>query len=356
MFRILAVNPGSTSTKIAVYEDEKEIFRKTFEHSAEKIEAFDALMDQLPYRTGLITACLKENDIPLDTLSCIVGRGGMLPPVKAGGYLINEAMKTCLIQHPKMIHASNLGALIADEIAKPLSIPAYIYDAVVSDEMLPEAHITGFPEIGRQSFCHVLNSKAAARKAAESQNKKYEDMNFVVAHMGGGISISAHQKGRIIDSVSDDAGPFSPDRSGSVNLMYLVDLCYSKKYKKEEVLKKVRGQGGMKAYLGTHDCKKIEEMIQKGDKCAELIYRAEGLQISKGIGIMLGVFDEPLDGIILTGGMAYSDRLTGMIKKRLEHLLPVVVMPGEFEMEALALGGLRILRKEETVNIFSYKQ
>lgn len=349
MFRILAINPGSTSTKIAVYDEEKEVFTESIEHSAKELGQFEKLTDQFDYRKEIVLKSLEKYNIPLTTLSCIVGRGGMLPPIKTGGYLVNNKMKDCLIHHPKIEHASNLGALIASAIAEPLNIPAYIYDAVVSDEMLEEARITGFPEIQRQSFCHVLNARAMARKAAQSVGKKYEDMNYIVAHMGGGVSVSAHQKGRMIDSVSDDAGPFSPDRSGSINLMYLVELCYSGKYTKSEMMKKIRGKGGLKAHLGTHDCREVEKMIVAGDEHARLIYKAQALQISKGIGIMMGVFDEQIDGIILTGGLAYSEMLTGMIMRKLEHILPVILMPGENEMESLALGGLRILRGEEQV-------
>lgn len=347
MYKILTINPGSTSTKIAVYEDDHEILSHSFEHTMEDLAGFSKLTDQLPFRTNLILDLLDEKGMDLSDLSCVVGRGGMLPPVSAGGYEVNEAMKDVLTHRPSMQHASNLGALIADEIANPLNIPAYIYDAVVSDEMLPEAHITGFPEIERISFCHVLNSRAMAMKVATESGKRYEDMNYVVAHMGGGISVSAHHKGKIIDSVSDDAGSFSPDRSGSVNLMYLVDLCFSGGYTKEDVLKKIRGNGGLKAHLGTHDLREVEKMIDDGDKHAELIYNAQVLQISKGVGIMLGVFEEPIDGVILTGGLAHSNRLTGKVIKRLEHLIPVTVMPGENEMESLAKGGLRIISGKE---------
>ena len=241
---------------------------------------------------------------------------------------------------------------MARAFSKPLGIPAYIYDAVTSDELLPEARVTGFKEVTRTSFCHVLNARATSHKYAETLGRKYEDMNLVVAHLGGGISISAHSHGRIIDSVSDDAGPFSPDRSGSLNMLYVVDMCYSGKYTKPEMLKKLRGEGGMSALLGTHDCQEIERRIQKGDEWAALVYKAQALQISKGVGIMLGCFTELIDAVILTGGLANSKMLTGMVIDYLHNLVKVVVIPGENEMEALALGALRILRGEERVHEF----
>ncbi len=352
MYDILTINPGSTSTKIAVYEDENFLFGETFSHSAEELAQFETLNDQIPFRTCLILNYLKEKEFVLSRLSCIIGRGGMLPPIETGGYLVNEGMKEVLRERPAMQHASNLGALIADEIASPLHIPAYIYDAVVADELPPEAKITGFPEIERQSFSHVLNARAMARKAAEQAGKKYEECNFIVAHMGGGVSIAAHAKGRMIDSVSDDAGPFSPDRSGSVNLMYFADLCFDKGYTKHQIMKKIRGAGGMKAHLGTHDLREVEKRIADGEEHAKIIFDAMALQIAKGVGCMMGVFEEPIDAVILTGGLAYSENLVNQIQKRIRHLLPVIVLPGENEMESLALGGLRILRGEETAKTF----
>ena len=226
-------------------------------------------------------------------------------------------------------------------------------NVVTSDELLPEARITGFKGVTRTSFCHVLNARATSHKYAETLGRRYEDMNLVVAHLGGGISISAHRHGRIIDSVSDDAGPFSPDRSGSLNMLYVVDLCYSGKYTKKDMLKKLRGEGGMSALLGTHDCREIERRIQEGDEWAALVYQAQALQIAKGVGIMLGCFTELIDAVILTGGLAYSKMLTDMVIGYLHNLARVVVIPGENEMEALALGGLRLLRGEEPVHTFA---
>jgi butyrate kinase len=306
----------------------------------------------LDYRVALVRGWLGQEGFDLASLSAVVGRGGILPNVVAGGYEVDDALADCLRDHPVFEHASNLGGRMARSFAVPLGIPAYIYDAVTSDEMLPEARVTGFREVTRTSFCHVLNARATSHKYAQAMGRKYEDMNLVVAHLGGGISISAHSHGRIIDSVSDDAGPFSPDRSGSLNLLYVVDLCYSGKYTKAEMLKKLRGEGGMSALLGTHDCREIERRIGQGDEWAALVYKAQALQISKGVGILLGCFTELIDAVILTGGMAYSKMLTDMVIGYLHNLCRVVVLPGENEMEALALGVLRILRGEESAHVY----
>jgi len=346
-YKILAINPGSTSTKIAVYIDEQELFSETINHSDEELAKCVSLREQFEMRKNLIREVFHRRKFDTAELDAVVGRGGLLPPVKAGGYLVNEAMKRRIIYGPIISHASNLGALLAAAVAKPYGIPAYIYDAVSADELKPVAKITGIPEIERQSFCHVLNSKATARKVAQGFGKKYEEMNFIVAHLGGGISISAHERGKIVDVISDDAGPFSPERSGSVPLHYIVDMCYSGKYSKQELLKKLRGMGGLKAHLGTHDCQEIERMIANGDEKAKLVYEAQAYQVAKGIGELSPTIDGEIDGIILTGGMAYSEMLTSLISKRVDFIAPVYVVPGENELEALALGALRILRGEE---------
>jgi butyrate kinase len=351
-YQILAINPGSTSTKIAVYCDEKEVFSESIDHSDEELAKCTRLKDQFEMRKALVLKALEEHGCSPSMLSAVVGRGGMLPPVNAGGYTVNEAMKRRIIQGPIVAHASNLGALLAAAVAEPVGIPAYIYDAVSSDELKPVAKITGIPEIERQSFCHVLNSKAMARKAAGKVGKKYEDMNYIVAHLGGGISVSAHEHGKIVDVITDDAGPFSPERAGSVPLLYIVDMCYSGEYSKKEILAKLRGMGGLKAYLGTHDCREIETRIQKGDVQAKILYEAQAYQISKGICELLPALTGGPDGIILTGGVAYSKMLTDMVEEHVKRFAPVLLMPGENELESLALGALRILRGEEGVSEF----
>ncbi len=350
--RLLILNPGSTSTKVAIFDDDRSTFQHSIPHTNQDLSPFPTLNDQLDYRVSLVRDTLTQAGISLDTLSAVVGRGGIIPGIVAGGYLVDEGLLDCLRHYTIFEHASNLGGLMAHAFAAPLEIPAYIYDAVTSDELLPEARITGFKEVTRTSFCHVLNARATAHKYAQIRGRRYEDMNLVVAHLGGGISISAHSHGRIIDSVSDDAGPFSPDRAGSLNLEYVLDMCYSGKYTREQMMRKLRGEGGLSALLGTHDCREIERRIQDGDQRAALVYKAQALQIAKGVGIMLGCFVEPIDAVILTGGLANSKMLTGMVVGYLHNLCRVVIIPGENEMEALALGALRILNGEEKLNQF----
>lgn len=352
--RILAINPGSTSTKIAVFEDEHELFHMTVEHTAQELALFNRITDQMELRAIQVEEALLTHGVTPDQLSAVVGRGGMLPPVLSGGYAVNERMKTLLEGDSLPEHASNLGALLADRVARPLGIPAYIYDAVSADEFSEVARITGIPEIERHSFCHVLNSKAMGRKYAKSVGKRYEELNLLVVHLGGGISVSAHQKGKIIDSISDDAGPFAPERSGSVPLSYIVDMSYSGLYSKKDIMRKIRGSGGLAAYFGTSDRREIEALIAKGNEQAKRVYEAMSYQIAKGIGNLCTVFDGPIDAIILTGGMANSEKQIEMISKRVAFLAPIAVLPGENEMESLALGALRILKGEEEAHEFSY--
>jgi len=352
-YTILAINPGSTSTKIALYEDETLIFFDQAEHSDEDFAGLTDVLDQLEFRLEVIYTILNKHQVVLSKLSAIVGRGGLLPPVNAGGYLVNERLKNMILSGNLSPHASNLGALLADKIAAPLEIPAYIYDSVSSHEFREIAMITGIPEYLRHSQCHVLNSKAMGRKVAEKYGKRYEDLNLIVAHLGGGISIGIHEKGRIVDAIGDDAGPFSPERTGSLPLLYIVDLCYSGQYTKREMVRKIRGMGGIKAHLGTHDCRLVEKMIAEGNEKAKLVYEAEAYQIAKGIGELAPVLCGNIDFIILTGGIAHSEMMTGMITERVKYIAPVEVMPGEVEMEALAFGVLRILRGEELPSIFT---
>lgn len=347
-YRILAINPGSTSTKVAVYENERELFRENAIHSQEAMVAYgNDIILQMPLRMKVVKEILAENDIDEKTLSAVVGRGGMIPGLKTGGYYADEALCQVVRDGGLTPHASNLGALMAKETADSLHIPAYIYDAVSAADLPELATITGIPEIRRQSYCHVLNSRAMAIEYARQQGKRYEDMRLLVAHLGGGISVSAHAGGKIIDVITDDGGPFSPERCGSVPLTYIVDMCFSGRYTKAEVMRKMRGRGGLVALLGTSDCQEIERRIRDGDKEAEKIYQAQAYQIAKGIGELTPTLESRMDAIILTGGLAWSKKMTKMVRKYVERIAPVVVMPGEKEMEALALGALRILRGRE---------
>lgn len=346
-YKILAINPGSTSTKIALYEDEKEILVKTLDHPFEEIEKYEKVMDQFQMRKGIVLLFLKENGYDINKLDAVVGRGGMLPPVKSGAYKVNDLMVDVLVNRPFQEHASNLGASIAYEIANSIGKMAYIYDSVKVDEMNPIARISGMIAIPRSSTSHVLNSRAMAMKIAKKYNKKYVDMNFVVAHMGGGVSLSVYEKGQLVDVIADDEGPFSPERSGRVHCRALVNLCFSGQYDKKTIDKMLSGNGGLKAYLGTVDAREVEKMIENGNEDAKLVYEAMAYQIAKGIAELSSVVKGNVDAIILTGGIAYSKILTGWIKERIEFIAPVEIMAGENEMESLVLGTLRALKGEE---------
>lgn len=350
MERILVINPGSTSTKIAVYDGEQQVFLENINHPVAEIGQYKTTYDQLQYRIDAITSTLAKEGIGTDAFDCVMGRGGGIAHLATGGYEVNQALLTSAKDHPLFDHASNIGAALAYHFAQSSGCKAYIYDAVSAETLLPVAKITGLDGIRRTSICHVLNSRAMSIKYAKEQGKRYEDMNLIVAHMGGGITVSAHCHGRIIDNVREDSGPMSPTRSGAADTMDIVDLCYSGKYTYEQMAKKVRGDAGLTDLLGTHNAREIERRIEEGDEYAKLVYDAMGYQVAKYAAMMLGCFTEPVDAVILTGGIAHSKMVTGYIKAHLEHTVKVVVMPGENEMEALAFGGLRILRGEEAAN------
>lgn len=354
-YKILAINPGSTSTKIAVYEDEQMIFSKAINHSSKELEAYKNVTDQFEMRKEQILNSLKENDFKKEKLDAIVGRGGILPPVKSGAYLVNDIMIERLKNNPLVEHASNLGALISYEIAKELGLNAYIYDSVSVDELDNVARVLGFCEVERTCLSHALNSRAMAIKFAKENNKDYKDLNLIVAHLGGGITISAHKKGKMVDVVSDDEGPFSPERSGRIPVKKVIDMCYSGKYSYKEMLKKVRGKGGIVAHLDTVDIREVENMIENGDNKAKLIYDALIYQVGKGIGELSTVLKGKVDEIILTGGIAYSKNLTKELEERVKFIAPVNVLPGENELEALSYGILRILRGQENYREYEEK-
>ena len=352
MYLQLVINPGSTSTKLAIYEDDKKIVQENISHDGNELAAYKNLIDQVPFRMEIIKDFMARNGTKAEDLSAVMGRGGLVPGLKTGGYQVNDDLYTALSGPISSPHASNMGGLLARDIAKPLGIPAYIYDAVTSGELQEVASITGIPDIKRRSFCHVLNSRAMAIKYAQSIDTEYEKLNLLVAHLGGGVSASVHEQGRIIDSLGDDDGQFSPERAGSVPGLELVRLCYSGKYTEAEMMKKVRGKGGMFAHLGTSDCLAIENMVLAGDKHAELIFKAQAYQIAKGIGLLSIVLKGKCDAIILTGGLARSKMLTDWVTEYVSYIAPVVVMPGENEMEALALGGIRLLSGQEQPNTY----
>lgn len=347
-FQILTINPGSTSTKIAVFEDEKEVFSKTLRHSAEELSPFSTVASQFQFRKDIIMSELKQAGIDIHSLHAIVGRGGLVKPIESGIYEVNEALAHDL-EYPVMgEHASNLGGLIARDIAKEINsgVKAYIADPVVVDELQPIARLSGHPALNRVSIFHALNQKVIARTYAKKVGKKYEELNLIVAHMGGGISVGAHYQGRIIDvnNALDGDGPFSPERSGSLPTDALVEICFSGKTK-AEVKKMLVGEGGVVAYLGTNDMRTVEDKATTDPKYA-LIQDAMCYQIGKEIGAMAAVLKGKVDAILLTGGIAYGKPLTDCIREMVAFIAPVEVYPGEDEMRALAMNGLMVLRGE----------
>ena len=356
-YKQLIINPGSTSTKLALYEDKEKVVQENVEHDAAQMQQFDSIADQIPFRMGIIRDFMARNSIQEKDLSAVMGRGGLVFGLKTGGYEVNDDLCEALVNDRlSQPHASNLGGLMARELARPLGIPAYIYDAVTGGELTEVAKITGIRDIERRSFCHVLNSRAMAIRYAQENGLDYNKLNLIVAHLGGGISASVHAQGRIIDSIGDDDGQFSPERSGSVPSLELIRLCFSGDYTKADMVKKVRGKGGLFAHLGTSDCRVIEKMIKDGDQHADLVFQAQAYQIAKGIGLLSIVLKGKCDAIILTGGVARSQMLTDRIKEYVSFIAPVAVLPGENEMEALALGGLRLLSGEETARQYAIPQ
>ncbi len=354
-FRILAINPGSTSTKIAIFDNDKQVMEETLRHPTEEINKYTHIFEQYDFRMNVILDTLNEKGINLTKLSAVVGRGGLLKPMKGGTYAVNDAMIEDLKVGVLGEHASNLGGVIAHEIASKLNIPAFIVDPVVVDEMAPVARVSGMPEIPRISIFHALNQKAVARRAADEMVRDYHDCNFIVAHMGGGISVGAHEKGWVVDvnNALDGEGPFSPERSGGLPVGDLAKLCFSGKISHGDLKKKIKGQGGLVAYLNTNDGREVTQMIQDGNQEAELIYKAMAYQVSKEIGACATVLKGKVDAIILTGGLAYDKTFIGWIKEHISFLGNVIVYPGEDEMSALALGGLRVLKKEEEAQIYA---
>lgn len=349
IYKILTINPGSTSTKIAVFDNDQEVFEKTLRHSSDEIGQFKNISDQFNFRKDVIESELTLANIDLKSLDCIVGRGGLLKPIKGGTYSVTESMLEDLRVGVSGQHASNLGGIIANEFSKELNIPAFIVDPVVVDEMMPVARVSGLADIERRSIFHALNQKAIARRYADEIGKKYSDLNLIVAHMGGGVSIGAHEKGCVVDVANalDGEGPFSPERSGSIPIGSLVDMCYSGKYTIYDMKKKITGKGGLVSYLDTNDVRDVEAMVEKGDEKAITVYKAMAYQIAKDIGAGATVLAGKVDAILLTGGIAYSKKFTDLIAERVNFIANVKVYPGEDEMIALALGGLRVMRGEE---------
>ncbi|MDR2573719.1 MAG: butyrate kinase [Desulfovibrio sp.] len=353
-FRILAINPGSTSTKIAVYDDETQLFNHSIAHSSEELARFQHFADQLPMRKAHLLEALEQKNVALGSLSAVVGRGGKIPPCPEGAISVTEKMVEYLKSRPPFDnHISNLGAILALDIAAPLKIPAYIYDGVTVDQMEDIARLTGLPDFHRHSGSHVLNMRAVARKEAASRGKRLADFNAVICHLGGGITMCAVKNGRMADVLGDEEGPYSPERSGGLPVRQLSALLFKNIHSEVEFARRLRGQGGLVAYLGTNNAQAVEKRITEGDAQAKFIYQGMAYQVAKGIGSLAVALRGGVECIILTGSLAHSKMLTDWIAGQVGFLAPVVLYPGENEMEALALGGLRVLRGEEKPSAFS---
>lgn len=347
--RSLIINPGSTSTKISVFDDENEILNKTLRHSTEELAQYPNIYSQKDFRKQLILDALKEEKIDLASIQVCVGRGGLLKPIPGGTYAVTDALLKDLQHAPQGEHASNLGGILAREIGDSIGAPSYIVDPVVVDELQPVARVSGIPEIERVSIDHPLNQKAMARRWAKENGKKFEDVTVIVVHMGGGTSTGLHKGGRMIDvcAAYNGDGAFSPERANGVPALALVKLCYSGKFTEAQMKKKIIGGGGFNAYLGTNDMREVEKMIENGNEKAKLVKDAFIYQIAKNIGGLATVVDGKVDQIILTGGIAYDKSVTDAITKKVSFIAPVTVYSGEAEQLALAQGALRVMRGEE---------
>ena len=350
---ILVINPGSTSTKVALYKGEERIKLNKIQHNAEELKRFEKISDQYEYRLELIYNWLKEVNIATSSLRAVVGRGGLLRPMPGGTYIVTDRMVEDLMEGIQGEHASNLGGILAKGIADKENIKSYIVDPVAVDEFEDIARISGIKEIQRKSLVHALNVKAVSHRRAEELGKNIEDINLIVAHLGGGITVAPVTRGKTVDANNaSEMGPFSPERAGGLPVGDLAKLCFSGKYTLKEMKEKVKGKGGLAGYLGTTDAREVEERIKKGDEKALLIFRAMAYQIGKEIGAMATVLKGDVDNIILTGGLAYSNMLVQEIREMVDFIAEVVVYPGEDEMEALNKGVLRVLNGVEKEKIY----
>ena len=348
--KILVINPGSTSTKIGVFEDETLLFENTLRHSTEEISQYATIVDQKDFRKNLILQLLADNNFDVKSLQVVVGRGGLLKPIVSGTYEVTEDLAKDLAVGVQGQHASNLGGLLAKEIANEIGVKAYIVDPVVVDELAPVARLTGHPELPKTCIFHALNQKAVAKRYAKETGVSYDSLNLVVVHMGGGVSVGAHQNGKVIDvnNTLDGDGPFSPERSGGLPVGALVKMCFSGKYSEKEVYKKINGNGGLNAYLGTNDMREVTKMaFEDNNEEAKLVFDAFCYQVSKEIGSMAAALNGKVDQIILTGGIAYGPKVIDAIKAKVGFISGITVYPGEDELLALAQGALRVVTGEE---------
>ena len=354
---ILAVNPGSTSTKVGVFHCQEdgslsELFMETINHNPNHLLQYESLEAQQPYRREVIESVLNDKGYDMENLRAVVGRGGQLQGLKSGGYRVDPKFCRDMMSPKNVQHASNLGAPLAYSLAEPLGIPSFVYDSTRGCELSDVARVSGLEGLVRYGNCHVLNSRAQAIRYARSVGKEYKDMHIIVCHMGGGITVSAHEEGRIIDDSSYDEGPMSPERTGGIQLTTWTALCCSGKYTEAELQKIICGKGGLYSYLGVTDCRQVEKMIGEGNQKAAVVYEAMAYQVAKSIAAMTIPLKGKVDAILLTGGAAHSEMLTGMIREYAGHLGEFVLMPGENELEALAEGAWRILEGEEKANTY----
>ena len=354
MAKVLVINPGSTSTKIGVFEDETLLFEETLRHSTEEIAKYASILDQKDFRKDIIVNFLKDKNFDIQSLAVVVGRGGMLKPIPGGTYAVTEDLLYDLEIGKQGQHASNLGGILAREIAESIGVPSYIVDPVVVDELIPEARISGVPELPRTSVFHALNQKAVAKRYAKEIGKPYDSLNLIVVHMGGGVSVGAHKNGQVINvfNALDGDGSFSPERAGAVPVGALVKMCFSGKYTEKEVYKKLVGAGGFNAYCGSNDMRDIDKMCDNGDEKAVLVRDAFCMQMAMNIGSMATVLEGKVDRIIVTGGIAYDKYVVEQLEKKAGFIAPFTVYPGEDELLALAQGALRVLNGEEEAKVY----
>lgn len=347
----LIINPGSTSTKIGVFEDETLLFEETLRHSTEEISQYASIVDQKDFRKKIITDLLEKKEFDIKTLDVIVGRGGMLKPIPGGTYAVTDALLEDLKVGVQGQHASNLGGILAREIGDAIGVPSYIVDPVVVDELMPIARYSGVPELPRVSVFHALNQKAVAKRYAKEQGVPYESLNLIVVHMGGGVSVGAHEKGKIVDvfNALDGDGAFSPERAGGVPSGALIKMCFSGKYSEKEVYSKIVGKGGFNAYLGTNDMRDVVKRANEGDAVAAEVKDAFTFQVAKDMGSMACVLKGKVDQIIVTGGIAYNAAVVEALQERAGFIAPFTVYPGEDELLALAQGAIRVMTGEEKV-------
>ncbi len=355
-YRVLSVNPGSTSTKIAVFDDAEPIFIETLRHSADEIAEFNGIIEQYGFRKELVLNALAKNNVELSSIEAVVGRGGLVKAIPSGTYLINEKMLRDL-KDPTLwerIHASNLGAFIAKSIADDIGVPSFIVDPVTVDEFEDIARISGCPEIKRQSLLHALNLRYCGMSIAGKMGKKFTDVNLIGVHMGGGISVAAIKKGKMIDvnNAVLGMGPFSPQRAGALPIGDLLELAFSGKYSHKELVTMFTKTGGLIAYLGTDNGDGVIEMIENGDEKAKLVFDAMLYQISKEIGACATVLKGEVDGIFFTGGLAYNDYVVDVLNERTSFIATTYIIPGEKEMEALTQGAMRILKGIEEAKVY----